>query len=180
MYTVQCIFHAVCVPLDFVQRAMEGVYFKMRENKKLTQIKGSERERGGDRYEMYIFLFIPFFQFQDQPVNDGGSLHKKINHNNFRLNVYEYYLGKRKDANAFSSGGVDGTVRTGAGAGARVMDRYRGAAIQNTLANVNSKATKVFDNINNTYDESTFSRCTLLFIGSLCQQGESCKLQTSF
>lgn len=128
---------------------------------------------------MYIFLFILFILFQDQPVNDGGSLHKKINHNNFRLNVYEYYLGKRKDANASSSGGVDGT-RTGAGAGARVMDRYHDVAIQNTLANVNSKATKAFDNINNTYDESTFSRCALLFIGSLCQQGESCKLQTSF
>lgn len=116
---------------------------------------------------MYIFILL-----QDQPVNDGGSLHKKINHNNFRLNVYEYYFGKRKDANAFSSGGVDGTrTVTDAGIGASVMDRYR-AAIQNTLANVNSKATKAFDNINNTYDESALSRCALLFIGSLCQQGE--------
>lgn len=102
-------------------------------------------------------------------MNDGGALHKKINHNNFRLNVHEYYLGKRKDANAFSSGGVDGT-RTGTGSS--VMDRYHATAIQNTLANVNSKATKAFDNINNTYDESALSRCALLFIGSLCQQGE--------
>lgn len=101
-------------------------------------------------------------------MNDGGSLHKKINHNNFRLNVYEYYFGKRKNVNAFLSGGVDGTRTV---TGASVMDRYR-AAIQNTLANVNSKATKAFDNINNTYDESALSRCALLFIGSLCQQGE--------
>lgn len=65
MYTVQCIFHAVCVPLDFVQRAMEGVYFKMRENKKLTQIKGSEREREEeiDTKCIFFFLFL-FFNFR--------------------------------------------------------------------------------------------------------------------
>lgn len=112
-------------------------------------------------------------------MNDDGSLHKKINHDNFPLNVYEYYSGKRKDANALSSGGIDGTW-TGAGADASVKDRYHGIAMQNTLANVNSKPTIPSDNIISTYDESALSRCTLLFIGSLCQQGESCKFRTPF
>ena len=95
------------------------------------------------------------------------------------LNVYEYYSGKRKDANEFSSKGVDGTW-TSTGTDASAKDRYHTVSMQNTLANVNSKPTKAFDNINNTYDESAISRCALLFIGSLSQQGKSCKFRTSF
>lgn len=98
------------------------------------------------------------------PVNDGDGLHKKINHDNFRFNVYEYYSEKR---NALSNGGVGG------GGGASVRDRYHSVAMKTTLS-VNSKPAKAFDRTNYTYDESALSRCALLFIGSLCQQGESC------
>lgn len=92
---------------------------------------------------------------------NNSSLQKKINHENFRLNVYEYYSGARNDANA-------------------ACDRGHSNAARNKLGNVNSKATKAFDSIKRKYDESTLSRCALLFIGALCQQGKHCNFWTSF
>lgn len=124
-----------------------------------------------------MFLTVFFLHpFQDQkmypklkmvhPVNDGDSLHKKINHDHFRSNVYEYYSEKR---NALWNGGADAVAGSDAGAG--VKDRYHRVGMKTAFASVNNKPTKAFDNINYTFDESALSRCALLFIGSLCQQG---------
>ncbi|XP_055325553.1 uncharacterized protein LOC129579470 [Sitodiplosis mosellana] len=102
-----------------------------------------------------------------QTMNKSSS-HKKINHENFRSNVYEFYSGGRNDSNAFATIAGDG-----AGAAATV-DRGHSIAMRNEVGNVNSKPTKAFDNVNRKYDESAaLSRCALLFIGALCQQGSS-------
>lgn len=92
-----------------------------------------------------------------QPVN--GSSHQKINHENTRINVSEYNnLG---EGNAFRSE-VAG-------------DRGQGVPFR---GNVNNKPTKASD-VNIKFDESALSRCALLFIGALCQQGKRCNCQTS-
>lgn len=154
---------------------------KRRKTNKQRREKVTRNKR--EKRNVYIFLFLycypPIFQVQKMypkltmvhPMN-GGSSQKKINQNNFPSNVYdEFYSGKRKDANAFSSRGADDTWTDGGGV---KTDRYHhSVAEQNTLANVNSRPNKAFNNNidNYTYDESALSRCALLFIGSLCQQG---------
>lgn len=94
--------------------------------------------------------------------------HKKINHENFRLNVHGYYSRERNDANAAADAAAV-TVDSIADA----KDRGHSITIRNTVNNVNSKPTKPYDNANQKkYDESALSRCALLFVGSLCQQGK--------
>lgn len=125
-------------------------------------------------------IAIVMIIFQDQrtlkkvhPTN--GKSHKKINHENFRLNVDEYYSGgNRNDANAFM------TVAAADASAAVAINRGHSIAMRDKLDNVNSKPTKAFDNVNRKYDESALSRCALLFIGSLCQQGKRRNFQTSF
>lgn len=105
----------------------------------------------------------------------NGNSHKKINHENFRLNVDEYYSrGKRNDANAFM------TVADADASAAVAVNRGHSIAMRDKLDNVNSKPTKAFDNVNRKYDESALSRCALLLIGSLCQQGKRRNFQISF
>ncbi|XP_031631205.1 uncharacterized protein LOC116345713 isoform X2 [Contarinia nasturtii] len=99
-----------------------------------------------------------------QQTMNGKRSHKKINHENFRLNVYEYYLGAKNDENGFTSG--DAVADAAVDRGHNITVRYK-------HGNVNSKPTKTFDNIDVEYDESALSRCTLLFIGALCQQGSA-------
>lgn len=151
-----------------------------KKNDKITErMRKSERERKKNRkliflLSLILWCFMCFslqssWLFQDQKMypelkvqtlnSMNSSSHKKINHENFRLNVYEYYPRERKDANAFA---------------AAALDRGHNIAARNTLGNVNSKPTKAFDHVNFKYDESALSRCALLFIGALCQQGKWC------
>lgn len=103
-----------------------------------------------------------------QTMNEQHS-HKKINHKNFRLNVYEYYLGAKNGENTFTSGDDGGAV-----------DRGHNIAMRTKHSNVNSKQTKPFDKSSIKYDEGALSRCTLLFVGAMCQQGKRCNFQISF
>lgn len=104
----------------------------------------------------------------DMQTLNSSSARKNINHKNARLNASEYYLGKRCDADAT---GDDGDDRDGG-----QSPGYRKPVVDN----VNSKTTKPLDNVNRKYDESAFSRCALLFIGALCQQGKRCNVQNFF
>lgn len=105
-----------------------------------------------------------------QPVNENS--YKKINQESFRLNVHEYYLREGKNANAFAKGAAANATTAAAAAAGDAKDRGHGITMRNTVANVNTKPTKAFDNVNSKYDESALSRCALLFVGSLCQQGK--------
>lgn len=106
-----------------------------------------------------------------QPVNENS--YKKINQESFRLNVHEYYLREGKNANAFAKGAaVNATTAAASAAAGDAKDRGHGITMRNIVANVNTKPTKAFDNVNSKYDESALSRCALLFVGSLCQQGK--------
>lgn len=88
---------------------------------------------------------------------------KKINHGKFRLNIHEYYTGEKTDGNAFVTA---------------ASDRGHSIAMRNKLGNVNIKPTNASDNVNTKYDESALSRCALLFIGALCQQGKCFELSS--
>lgn len=160
---------------------------KKKLKQKIQKKRKGKTERNDERRAERIYIFLlsailcvfyvlslqSSWLFQDHqrtlkkvhPMN--GNSHKKINHKNFRLNVDEYYSGgKRNDANAFM------TVAGADASAAVAVDRGHSIAMRDKLDNVNSKPTKAFDNANRKYDEGTLSRCTLLLIGSLCQQGK--------
>lgn len=94
----------------------------------------------------------------------------KINHKNFRLNVRDYSSDDRNYANS--------EVPADADVDAVAEHRGHNVTTRNAFADVNDKPINVFDKVNFKYDESALSRCALLFIGSICQQGKivQCKL----
>lgn len=85
---------------------------------------------------------------------------EKINQKNFRVNGHN------------SRDKIDANSKVHAAVNVAAKHRFHDQTMQNALADDNRIPTNNFDNVNFKYDESALSRCALLFIGSICQQGK--------